>query len=65
MIHSDLTPDQHAMLGHLTELRRGVIDSDSASEQLECAVLLLDLYEAILELHGILIYEDQKEVTKQ
>lgn len=64
MTHSDLTANQHAMLGHLMELRRGVVSSESASEQLECAVLLLDLYEAILEKNGILIYEDQDEVLQ-
>ena len=60
-----LTPDQHAMLGHLSELRRSVVDGESYKEQFEAAVLLIDLYEAILELNGILIYEDQEKVVRQ
>jgi hypothetical protein len=59
-----LSPPQLAAINHIAELRRGVTDSDSASEQLECAVLLLDVYEAILESHGILIYADQEEVVQ-
>jgi len=60
-----LTADQHAMLGHLSELRRSVVDGESYKEQFEAAVLLIDLYEAILELNGILIYEDQEKVVRQ
>ena len=41
------------------------MEGESVSEQLESAVLLIDLYEAILELHGILIYENQSEVQQQ
>jgi len=52
------------MLNHLETLRHGILTSSSVSKQLECAVLLIDLYEAILERHGILIYENQKEVTE-
>ena len=59
-----LTPQQHALLGHMRSLRCGVLSSDSASMQLECAILLIDLYEAILERNGILIYEDQKRVVE-
>jgi hypothetical protein len=53
------------MLGHLSELRRSVVDGESYKEQFEAAVLLIDLYEAILELNGILIYEDQEKVVRQ
>ncbi len=60
-----LTPDQHAMLGHLSELRRSVVEGESSKEQFEAAVLLIDLYEAILELNGILIYEDQERIVRQ
>ena len=60
-----LTPAQLAAINHLSELRRGITEGESVSEQLECAVLLIDLYEAILELNGILIYENQSEVTEQ
>ena len=60
-----LTPDQHAMLGHLSELRRSVVEGESSKEQFEAAVLLIDLYEAILELTGILIYEDQERIVRQ
>ncbi len=60
-----LTPDQHAMLGHLSELRRSVVEGESSKEQFEAAVLLIDLYEAILELNGILIYEDQERIIRQ
>ena len=60
-----LTPDQHAMLGHLSELRRSVVEGESYKEQFEAAVLLIDLYEAILELNGILIYDDQEKVVRQ
>jgi len=59
-----LSPSQLSAINHISELRRGITDSDSASEQLECAVLLLDVYEAILEKHGILIYADQEEVLQ-
>ena len=52
------------MLNHLQHLRSGIIHGASASKQLECAVLLIDVYEAILERHGILIYENQEEVTE-
>lgn len=59
-----LTAEQHAMLSHLEALRHGILASPSVSKQLECAVLLIDVYEAILERHGILIYENQEEVTE-
>jgi hypothetical protein len=62
---STLSPDQQAALGHISALRRGIVEGESVSEQLESAVLLIDLYEAILELHGILIYENQSEVQQQ
>ena len=62
---STLSPDQQAALAHISALRRGIVEGESVSEQLESAVLLIDLYEAILELHGILIYENQSEVTEQ
>ena len=60
-----LTPDQHAMLGHLSELRRSVVEGECHQEQFEAAVLLIDLYEAILEVNGILIYEDQERIVRQ
>ena len=59
-----LTAEQHALLSHLSALRHGILISPSMSKQLECAILLIDVYEAILEKHGILIYEDQEEVTE-
>ena len=59
-----LTAEQHALLNHLEALRHGILISESMSKQLECAILLIDVYEAILEKHGILIYEDQEEVTE-
>mgnify|MGYP003638615132 FL=1 len=61
---SSLTPQQHAMLGHIDALRSSVFSGGSASKQLECAILLIDLYEAILERNGILIYEDQEKVVE-
>ena len=59
-----LNQAQISAINHISELRRGITDSDSVSEQLECAVLLLDVYEAILESHGILIYADQEKVVQ-
>ena len=59
-----LTAEQHALLNHLSALRDGILISPSMSKQLECAILLIDVYEAILEKHGKLIYEDQEEVTE-
>ena len=64
MLTDSLTAEQHALLNHLSALRDGILISPSMSKQLECAVLLIDVYEAILEKHGILIYEDQEEVTE-
>jgi hypothetical protein len=64
MLTEPLTAEQHALLSHLEALRHGILISPSMSKQLECAVLLIDVYEAILEKHGILIYEDQEEVTE-
>ncbi|MFZ9114901.1 MAG: hypothetical protein ACO24D_17450 [bacterium] len=64
MLTNSLTAEQHALLNHLSALRDGILISPSMSKQLECAILLIDVYEAILEKHGILIYEDQKEVTE-
>jgi hypothetical protein len=64
MLTEPLTAEQHALLNHLSALRHGILASPSMSKQLECAVLLIDVYEAILEKHGILIYEDQEEVTE-
>jgi hypothetical protein len=64
MLLDGLTPEQHAMLGHLSELRRTVVESKNAQTQFEAAVLLIDLYEAILKIHGVLIYEDQEEIVK-
>jgi len=52
------------MINHLAYLRRCILHSRSASKQLECAILLIDVYEAILEKYGILIYEDQAEVVE-
>jgi hypothetical protein len=59
-----LTSEQYALLNHLSALRHGILASPSVSKQLECAVLLIDVYEAILEKHGILIYEDQQKVVE-
>jgi len=64
MLSDSLTAEQHALLNHLEALRHGILVSPSMSKRLECAVLLIDVYEAILEKHGILIYEDQEEVTE-
>ena len=64
VLSDSLTSEQHAMLNHLEALRHGILASPSVSKQLECAVLLIDVYEAILERHGILIYENQEEVTE-
>jgi len=64
VLSDSLTAEQHAMLNHLEALRHGILTSASVSKQLECAVLLIDVYEAILERHGILIYENQEEVTE-
>jgi hypothetical protein len=52
------------MLGHLEALRDTVVTGRSVSEQIESAILLIDLYEAILESNGILIFKDQKRVTE-
>jgi len=64
MLTDSLTAEQHALLNHLSALRDGILISPSMSKQLECAILLIDVYEAILEKHKILIYEDQEEVTE-
>ena len=64
-LSDSLTTEQHAMLNHLQQLRHGILHSKSASKQLECAILLIDVYEAILERNNILIYEDQDEVLTQ
>jgi len=64
VLSDSLTTEQYALLNHLEALRDGILASPSVSKQLECAVLLIDLYEAILEKHGILIYEDQQEVVE-
>jgi len=63
-LSDSLTAEQHAMLSHLEHLRYGTLYNSSEKKQLECAILLIDLYEAILERHGILIYADQSEVTE-
>jgi len=63
-VTDSLEPEQQAMLNHLAYLRRCILHSRSASKQLECAILLIDVYEAILEKYGILIYEDQAEVVE-
>ncbi len=59
-----LSPSQQAMLGHLEALRDTVVTGRSVSEQIESAILLIDLYEAILESNGILIFREQKRVTE-
>jgi len=45
-------------------LRDTVVTGRRVSEQIESAILLIDLYEAILESNGILIFRDQKRVTE-
>jgi hypothetical protein len=45
-------------------LRDTVVTGRSVSEQIESAILLIDLYEAILESNEILIFRDQKRVTE-
>ncbi len=60
-----LSPNPYAALQHIQRLRDGVIAGESLSRQLEAAVLLIDVYEAILERNGILIYEGQTEVKTQ
>ncbi len=65
VLSDSLTTEQLAMLNNLKHLRHGVIHSASVSKQLECAVLLIDVYEAILEKHDILIFEGQQRVTEQ
>ena len=59
-----LSSSQQAVLGHIEALRDSVVTSRSASEQIESAILLIDLYEAILESNEILIFKDQKRVTE-
>ena len=63
MTHT-LSSSQQAVLGHIEALRDSVVTSRSASEQIESAILLIDLYEAILESNEILIFKDQKRVTE-
>ena len=65
VLSDSLTSEQYAMLNHLEALRDGILASPSVSKQLECAVLLIDVYEAILEKHGILIYKGQQKVIEQ
>ena len=60
-----LTFEQHALLHHLAHLRYAALEGDDTLEQLDCAILLIDLYEAILERNNILIYDGQQEVWTQ
>lgn len=59
-----LSPSDMAMLGHLELLREGAVNNGSAEDQLDCAILLIDLYEAILERNGILIFSQQERVVE-
>jgi|TARA_S200002703_G_C3786358_1_gene242480 hypothetical protein len=51
-----MNAESAALLSHIKELRRLTVDAPSASEQYEAAVLLLDLYEQMLERAGLLVY---------
>ena len=63
---SDCQPfQQHALLNHMAVLRHIALFGEDVSDQLECAMLLIDLYEAILERNNILIYDGQQEVWTQ
>ena len=64
MLSDELTAEQHALLGHLENLRTIAVFGDDLEDRFEASVLLIDIYEAILERHGILIYHDQEEVTE-
>lgn len=61
----DLDPEEQAQMGYLEQLRHGIICGRTYEIQFQSAVLLIDLYEAILEKEGILIFETQvEEVTE-
>jgi hypothetical protein len=51
-----MNAESTALLSHIKELRRLAVDAPSASEQYEAAVLLIDLYEQMLERAGLLVY---------
>ena len=50
------------LLGHINELRRLTVEASSVTVQYESAVLLLDIYERMLQNMGIMDFG--KEETK-
>jgi hypothetical protein len=54
----DGTVTDTGLFNHITQLRHLVVNAESATTQYEAAVLLLDLYETILEQNGLLIFSN-------
>ena len=54
----DGTVTDTGLFNHITQLRNLVVNAESATAQYEAAVLLLDLYETILEQNGLLIFSN-------
>lgn len=50
-----------ALLGHINELRRMVVEGSSATTQYEAAVMLIDVYEQMLTNIGLLKFDDEKK----
>jgi hypothetical protein len=48
------------LFNHITQLRNLVVNAESATAQYEAAVLLLDLYETILEQNGLLRFSNER-----
>jgi hypothetical protein len=50
-----------ALLGHINELRRMVVEGSSATTQYEAAVMLIDVYEQMLTNIGLLKFDDENK----
>ena len=56
----DGTVTDTGLFNHITQLRHLVVNAESATAQYEAAVLLLDLYETILEQNGLLRFSNER-----
>jgi hypothetical protein len=55
--HVAMEPNTHAFFAHLTLLREAARDA-SGDERVHAQVLLIDLYERMLERAGLMVFRD-------
>lgn len=55
-----MNQDSIALMSHINVLREGVVSGSTEASRIECAVLLIDIYEQILERLEIVDFPEQE-----